>query len=84
VIAAPVATLVGIAAWAIAWAMGAGPGGMVFTATVLACVTALIGARRRVRPLGCGGTVRPVLGALGGLGVSLVGLLVGLAIQAVL
>jgi hypothetical protein len=84
VIAAPVATLVGIATWAVAWAMGAGPRGMVFTATGLACIAALIGSRRRTTPMGCGGTVRPVLGAFGGLVISLVGLLIGLAIHAVL
>jgi len=83
VIAAPVATLVGIAAWALAWAAGAGPRGMVFTATGLACIAALIGSRRRTTPMGCGGTVRPVLGALGGFVFALVGLLVGLAIHAV-
>ena len=84
ILAAPVATLVGIAAWALAWALGAGPRGMVFTATLFASIGALVGARRRTTPMGCGGTVRPVLGALGGFVVSLVGLLIGLAIHAVL
>jgi hypothetical protein len=84
VIAAPVATLIGIAAWAFAWAAGAGPRGMVFTATGLACIGALIGSRRRTTPMGCGGTVRPALGAFGGIVFALLGLLIGLAIRAIL
>lgn len=84
VIASPVATLVGIAAWAFAWAAGAGPKGMVFTVTGLACLGALIGSRRRTTPMGCGGAVRPALGALGGFVVALVGLVIGLAIRAII
>ncbi len=83
IIAAPVAMLVGIAIWAFAWVAGAGPRGMVFTATGLACIGALIGSRRRTTPMGCGGAVRPVLGAVGGFVVALAGLVIGLAIHAI-
>jgi hypothetical protein len=83
ILAAPVGTLIGIAVWGLAWLAGAGPKGMVFTATGLACIGALIGSRRRTTPMGCGGTVRPVLGAFGGICVSLVGLAIGLAIRAI-
>jgi hypothetical protein len=83
IIGAPVAMLVGIAAWAFAWVAGAGPRGMVFTATGLACIGALIGSRSRTTPMGCGGAVRPVLGAMGGFVVALAGLVIGLAIHAI-
>ena len=42
VIAPPAGALVGIVVWGIAWAAGAGPKGMVFAATGLACLGALI------------------------------------------
>ena len=83
IVASPAGALMGIAVWAIAWGMGAGPKGMVFTATGLACIGALIGSRRRTTPMGCGGTVRPALGAIGGFFVALIGLLIGLAIRAI-
>ncbi len=65
IVAPPAGALLGSAGWAIAWAMGFGPEGMVFAATGLACIGALIGARRRTAPLGCGAAVRPLLGAAG-------------------
>ena len=83
IVASPAGALMGIAVWAIAGGMGAGPKGMVFTATGLACIGALIGSRRRTTPLGCGGAVRPVLGAFGGFCVALIGLLIGLAIRTI-
>ncbi len=76
--------LIGIVAWGIVWAAGAGPKGMVFAATGLACLGALIGARRRATPLGCGAVVRPLLGAAGGFLFALLGLLFGWAIRAIL
>ncbi len=83
ILGAPVGTLMGIAVGAFAWVAGTGPKGMVFTATGLACIGALIGSRRRTTPMGCGGAVRPALGALGGFCVALAGLVIGLAIRAV-
>lgn len=84
IIGAPAGALVGVVVWAFAWVAGAGPKGMVFTTTGLACLGALVGSRRRTTPMGCGGAVRPVLGAAEGLVVSLVGLVLGLAIRAIL
>jgi hypothetical protein len=84
IIASPAGALIGIAAWAAAWAAGAGPKGMVFAATGLACLGALVGSRRRTTPMGCGGAVRPALGAAGGFFVALIGLVIGLAIGAIL
>jgi len=84
VIAPPAGALLGAVAWGIAWAAGAGPKGMVFVATGLACLGALIGARRRTTPLGCGAFVRPLLGAAGGFFFALLGLAFGLAIRAIL
>jgi hypothetical protein len=84
VIAAPVAALIGIALGAIAWAAGLGPKVMVFAATGLACIGALIGSRRRSAPLGCSAAVRPALGAAGAFLFALLGLVIGLAIGAVL
>jgi hypothetical protein len=84
VIASPAGALVGIVGWAIVWAAGAGPKGMVFVATGLACIGALVGARRRTTPLGCSAFVRPVLGAAGGFFFALLGLAIGWAINAVL
>ncbi len=83
-IGAPAGALVGVVVWAFAWLAGAGPTGMVFTATGLACLGALVGSRRRTTPMGCGGAVRPVLGAGEGFVVSLVGLVIGLAIRAII
>jgi hypothetical protein len=81
---APVAgAVLGILAWGIVWAAGAGPNGMVFAATGLACLGALIGARRRATPLGCSAFVRPLLGAAGGFLFALLGLAFGLAIGAI-
>jgi hypothetical protein len=74
---------IGIVAWGIVWAAGAGPKGMVFAATGLACLGALINTRRRTSPLGCGAVVRPVLGAAGGFFFALLGLAFGLAIRAI-
>jgi hypothetical protein len=84
VIAPPAGALVGIVVWGIAWAAGVGPKGMVFAATGLACLGALIGARRRITPLGCGAVVRPLLGAAGGFFFALLGLAFGVAIRAIL
>jgi len=84
IIAPPAGALIGIVVWGIAWAAGAGPKGMVFAATGLACLGALIGARRRNTPLGCGAVVRPLLGAAGGFFFALLGLAFGLAIHAIL
>jgi hypothetical protein len=84
IVASPVAALVGIGLGAIVWASGAGPKGMVFIATGLACIGALVGSRRRTAPLGCSAAVRPLLGAAGGFLFALLGLLIGLAIHALL
>jgi hypothetical protein len=84
VIAPAAGALIGIVVWGIAWAVGVGPKGMVFAATGLACLGALIGARRRTTPLGCGAVVRPLLGAAGGFLFALLGLAFGLAIRAIL
>jgi hypothetical protein len=84
VIAPAAGALIGIVVWGIAWAAGVGPKGMVFAATGLACLGALIGARRRTTPLGCGAVVRPLLGAAGGFLFALLGLAFGLAIRAIL
>jgi F0F1-type ATP synthase assembly protein I len=84
VIAPPAGALLGAVVWGIAWAAGAGPKGMVFAATGLACLGALIGARRRTTPLGCGAFVRPFLGAAGGFFFALLGLAFGSAIRAIL
>ena len=83
VIAPAAGALIGIVAWGIVWAAGAGPKGMVFAATGLACLGALIGARRRATPLGCGAVVRPLLGGAGGFLFALLGLLFGWAIRAI-
>ena len=80
---APLGMLSGIILWAIARGVGAGSKGMVLVATLLAGIGALVGARQRTTPLGgCGGSVRPVLGAIGGFSVSLMGLVIGLIIHA--
>jgi len=84
IIASPVGALIGIVVWAFVWIAGVGPKGMVFTATGLACIGALIGARRRTTPLGCAAVVRPVLGAVGAFFFALLGLVIGLAIHAML
>jgi hypothetical protein len=84
IVAPPAGALLGIAGWAIAWAMGFGPKGMVFAATGLACIGALIGARRRTAPLGCGAAVRPLLGAAGAFFFALLGLVTGSVIRAIL
>ena len=83
VIAPPAGALLGIVAWGVAWAVGAGPKGMVFAATGLACLGALIGAHRHTTPLGCVSFVRPLLGAAGGFFFALLGLAFGLAIRAI-
>jgi hypothetical protein len=82
VVAAPVAALIGAGGWAILWAAGAGPKGMVFTTTLMVCIGALIGSRRRITSLGCSAAVRPMLGAMGGFFFALLGLVIGLAIRA--
>ena len=82
-VGAPLGMLSGIILWAIALGMGAGPKGMVLAATLLAGIGALVGARRRTTPLGCGGSVRPVLGAIGGFSVALIGLVIGLVIHSI-
>jgi hypothetical protein len=79
---APLGALSGIVLWAIARGVGANLKGMVLVATLLAGIGALVGARQRTTPLvGCGGSVRPVLGAIGGFSVSLIGLVIGLVIH---
>jgi len=84
VIAPSAGALLGIVIWGIAWAAGVGPRGMVFAATGLACLGALIGARRRTTSQGCSALVRPLLGAAGGFLFALLGLAFGLAIHAIL
>jgi hypothetical protein len=84
IIASPAGVLAGIAVWAVVWAMGAGPKGMVFTTTGLACIGALVSARRRTVAPGCGSAVRPLLGAAGGFFFAILGLAIGSGIRAIL
>jgi hypothetical protein len=83
IIASPAGALIGIVGWAVVWAAGFGSKGMVFAATGLACIGALVGARRRTTPLGCGAVVRPLLGAAGGFFFALLGLVIGLTIRTI-
>lgn len=82
--ASPAGAMTGIVLGAFAWAAGAGPKWMVFAATGLACIGALIGSHRRTTTAGCGGAIRSVLGAAGGFFVALIGLLIGLAVRGIL
>ncbi len=84
ILAAPAGALAGIVVGAFLWGLGAGPKSMVFIATALACVGALIGSRPHTARLGCTAAIRPLLGAGGAFFFSLLGLLIGMGIRAVL
>jgi hypothetical protein len=84
IVASPAGALMGIVVWSIVWAAGGGSKGMVFVATGLACIGALVGAHQRTKPLGCSTLVRPLLGAVGGFFFAILGLAIGAGIRAIL
>lgn len=82
-VSAPLGLLVGILLWLPAWALGAGPRGITFSALVFAMIGALLGGLRdRWRTRGAWEKARPFLGAAGGGALAVVGLLIGLALRA--
>lgn len=81
-LSAPLGLLAGILLWLPAWALGAGPRGIMFSALVFAIIGALLGGRReRWQRRGGWEQTRPFLGAAGGGALAVVGLLIGMALR---
>lgn len=82
-ISAPLGALLGAGVWGLAWALGAGPGGMVYAASLGAIVLAWVGGRR-ILPgkQNIWERLRPFLGALGGVLFALLGVGLGLGLRA--
>jgi len=74
---APLGALAGAALWLLPWALGAGAGGVLYTAFGLAVLGAILGQRRLNGPKGRYERLRPWLGAAGGLLFALLGALLG-------
>jgi hypothetical protein len=81
-VSAPIGAMIGAMIWGAAMIFGAGPQGLPITAAVGAILLALLGSRR-TSPT-CWDWVRPFLGATGGMMFALVGMLLGVALRAIL
>lgn len=80
-LSAPLGALFGAVLWMIPWALGVGPGGMVYTIAFFAVLAALVGGRPGLERRNWWARARPWLGMGGSLLFVILGLLLGYSMR---